>query len=489
MRMQRRSRTNNMAVAQNEAFFIWQKMLSPQRSFGEYRYPKLVQDDDSYLDEFKAHVHNVFQHSFIQEMEGVESDYVYFLSYLPPARYYYDYAGMLNKPESEGLFLLKLQKSDLATVDKKLYNAVDYPFLAYDRTPQMVGLDAGYEKMNLTQGAFHGFQDGNYIYVFYFAQDTNNTNQPHVSLYYMKINITNLNCEKFDTIVPDFDPAGAQIIPRFQKMDDRVYFSYVVLGYYYCFGCCEEASVTGYPGRVPSFWLITTAHGAYNSTKFHSDFCMVKSETGVPIRCMLAFNSKAYRTSCTAEHFWSTTYMNWDPQYVCLCLHSYPTNPATYEYTIPDSDPYSSGFVYPSDTLYNTTLVQNNNTIASAENTSKSDFYRLYLNSHKIVPYTSPSGKKYFIFAYCYPGKKTHLYIGYCTYYIDNLNFVHLGTKVVLKSPDDGEEWGDSFSYLTDCRRIISLDIKDGEVWLTWMSANETLYYFFHIKASDLISE
>ena len=90
------------------------------------------------------------------------------------------------------------------------------------------------------------------------------------------------------------------------------------------------------------------------------------------------------------------------------------------------------------------------------------------------------------IYAYCYPGKGNgqgnHLYIGYAPYVIESNVQLRLLTKTEFK--DAGGN-----SFITDCSRIISLDCKNGHVWLTYMNSDNTAYKYFYIKASDLVGE
>ena len=119
----------------------------------------------------------------------------------------------------------------------------------------------------------------------------------------------------------------------------------------------------------------------------------------------------------------------------------------------------------------------------------------------------SISSRHYLIFAYCYPGKKQHLYLGYAQYMITPDYRVKLTTKTIFKAPDTGTNgnvvWGDSFGPFTDCTRIVSMDLKAGNLWITFMKdsgiypQDRTLeqkkqdahYNYFHILVEDLIQE
>ena len=68
---------------------------------------------------------------------------------------------------------------------------------------------------------------------------------------------------------------------------------------------------------------------------------------------------------------------------------------------------------------------------------------------------------------------------------------------------DGNDGWGDSFGAFTECSRIISMNLKNGHLWITFMkdtgidatdqSAEDKqaagCYRCFHILAKDLIQE
>lgn len=215
LRLQKRDLSDRNAC--EKLCYPWYEIFD-DISYVERAYPKLVLENSNYLDEFKNHVHNVFQQSFAQEMEGTTSDYIYLLSYMPPARYCNDYANALNKPEREGLFILKIKKENLEIVDKKLYNANDYPSLSYDRTPRITNT-WNYTRFNQEEGNYHGFIDGDDIYVFYLAHGSNDSDL--LRTYYLKINANNLELAK--TICITFvtmkhsNPVEHSSFPDFKK--------------------------------------------------------------------------------------------------------------------------------------------------------------------------------------------------------------------------------------------------------------------------------
>ena len=143
---------------------------------------------------------------------------------------------------------------------------------------------------------------------------------------------------------------------------------------------------------------------------------------------------------------------------------------------------------YAQNRIYVTDFKRESGNFVDINDTSKTDLYRLYLNTHKMVPYTSPSGKHYLIYAYCYPGKKKYLYLGYAPYYIDSNHEVRLGTKFEFKKSGDSG-WGETITGLDSCSRIHSMDLKNGHLWITYGISDDTSCRCFHIRVSDLIRE
>ena len=100
----------------------------------------------------------------------------------------------------------------------------------------------------------------------------------------------------------------------------------------------------------------------------------------------------------------------------------------------------------------------------------------LYKNTHKFVVY-----KDYIIYAYCYPGKSKQLILGAARYYIDSQHQFHLLTKTEFRDKD-----GNSFGTLTNCDRLVFMDIKDGHLWLVWKSS-DLCFRMMYVNAQDVI--
>ena len=112
------------------------------------------------------------------------------------------------------------------------------------------------------------------------------------------------------------------------------------------------------------------------------------------------------------------------------------------------------------------------------------DSRRLYLNTHKIVAVPQDKYSGTIFYAYCYPGVAKKMFFGYAKYIIDSNTFtVHLQTKVEFS---DG--WFEStYNQFNDCSRIISMDCKNNQLWISWMSGDNKKYLCWHCDIRNLI--
>ena len=192
-------------------------------------------------------------------------------------------------------------------------------------------------------------------------------------------------------------------------------------------------------------------------------------------------NNASYATLKT-DCNWSITYCNWTPKKVSLVLRSCPLTSGT------DNQGFDISTAGPENMIYVATDVNfAAGDACSLENTSKSDLYRLYLNTHRICTDIADPDCKYIFYCYCYPGKTKQLYLGYARYSFDSEDRIVLGPKCEFRASDS--QWSDSFGNFTSCSRIFSMDCKNGHLWITWMNADNTKYYAFHILVKDLVGE
>lgn len=148
---------------------------------------------------------------------------------------------------------------------------------------------------------------------------------------------------------------------------------------------------------------------------------------------------------------------------------------------------------YPQNVIYETDIRRGNGSVAciAGETSSTTDEERLYLNTHKVCTYKSVLGNQYIIYCYCYPGKTKQLYLGYAPVHFitasDGTRHVILGPKCEFR--ETASQWSNSFRNFTSCARIISMDCKNGHLWITWLNSDNSVYYYFHIQAKDLVGE
>ena len=226
---------------------------------------------------------------------------------------------------------------------------------------------------------------------------------------------------------------------------------------------------------------------------------MVDQGDGTPIFCVLGFRpvceTSSSKTSLSAKRnsFWASTYVNWgkngEVSDMVLILSSFLENQSiaiNNAYTAED----------PQNVIYTTgkTSFQESCSVdCGCYSSSYVDYgeKQLFKNTHKCVIYKAASGTQYLIYCYCYPGKTKQLYLGYARIYVKD-NKVHLLTKCEFRASE--EPWSDSFGDFRYCTRIVSLDCKNGHVWITWVddgccSVTLCRYNYFHILAKDLVGE
>jgi hypothetical protein len=98
-------------------------------------------------------------------------------------------------------------------------------------------------------------------------------------------------------------------------------------------------------------------------------------------------------------------------------------------------------------------------------------------NSHRCVDI----GNNRIVFAYCCPSQSKSLVLGIAQYRLTNGALRVLFQKEFANGEDDSLG-----NNLADCSRIISMEAKAGHLWITFMSAENTTYYYFHVRTKDL---
>ena len=300
---------------------------------------------------------------------------------------------------------------------------------------------------------------------------------------------------------------GSSILPRFLKVGNCVY-SVVTSGGYemslfeisHIQSNQKTITVSGQAVYSTVGAGLESIGGNLSYAPYDFDFCILNLDgtPGTPdsdaeeeekilcVFCLTGGGSFLTPSKCN----WDNRYLsnNWKYNHVVGVLGSIPFD-GKYIVTWPSYYyDYSQQYIYAQNTIYVTDKQRGESVCVGVDDKSKEDEYRLYLNSHRIVPYTSSSGKHYMIYAYCYPGKVKRLYLGYAQYVVDYNKTIRLLPKVEFKKPGDSA-WGESFGAFNDCSRIISMDLKNGHLWITFVGNNESEYCYFHIRVSDMIQE
>ena len=350
-------------------------------------------------------------------------------------------------------------------------------------------------------GNFYGWKYGNYAgfqfiswYIYYASNWQDRRDKFHVcyqknAMYSEKPTWTFSSTEEGRCV--------NRVYPRFIMVGDYVYniFSNNYYGVFlsrtkYDTAFDYELHVTkAENAAVGDFYYECCGHfrsveGVYGDlSPYDHDFCIIKANDGTLICGMLGFMGKGKYSKLPDKKPWTDSdndYVACDDNH-CMLMFS------SFKMTIPPTNAMSAGSrVLPQNMLYCTHITRGTD-VANVRNFSATDDKRLYLNTHKICTYKSQkTGYEYLFYCYCYPGKTKQLFLGYAPYYIDKSDNYNV---VLLTKTEFRDQNGDSFGNFTSCSRIISMDCRNGQLWITWMNKDNSLYCVFHIKAEDLIGD
>ena len=228
-------------------------------------------------------------------------------------------------------------------------------------------------------------------------------------------------------------------------------------------------------------WSISLSNGSAEAP-FKHDFCLLTNpHNGKMLFCTLGFKSGGDYTNLTTSYKWCRPYIDWEQTKNCLYFQSCPG----------DNQGASDGpGAYPNNVLYITDTERGweygDSRACDVKNTTKADKYRLYNCTHKICAYKN--GKTNYIFySYYYPGGGDgKIHFGYAPVNIRPDNGVDFLTKVDLSDLVKNIPFD-------KCTRIVSMDIKNGHLWLTWMNDTapnaEPKFYVFHALVKNILSE
>ena len=480
-------KNQNGSTTKTKEFYPWLYIPNTTVSGKVTTDPKLTESTDP--DSFKNSIHNAFMPTLVQETDEA-SGYLRMFLAIPPTRYMNATCTDANKDPSssiEGMMSLRFVKDLESNPLTAFYYHNQNGALWFCRTACRYISGHKYPVINSNYASFLWAGVGaSSMWLYYFAGENSKK-----SLYYIRVT-TKLGEEGNGSAVckTNADTGGnnsdhIKIASRFIKKNGYVYFMSWMAGYYVDLLMRDLSEQYRRICILPGIYTETYTSGAEPSP-YDYDFCILNNPaTNTLSLGALSFggnNEASYATLKTACN-WTSTYCNWTVKNISLVLRSSPLSTGTdYEYISAD-DWYTA----PQNIIYTTDITWGNGTACDLADTSKEDSKRFYLNTHRICTDVTNSDCKYLFYCYCYPGKKTQLYLGYARYYFDSNNRILLGPKCEFRA--SASQWSDSFGNFTSCSRIISMDCKNGHLWITWMNADNTKYYAFHILVKDLVGE
>lgn len=434
---------------------------------------------------FKDYIHNAFLPCLAQEVDG-GSNYLYGFIYIPTTRLMgiqvkkTQYSGAENGG-TEGVLFFKILKNNLSGMETNYIPQTTCRAFQYNYL-RLYAVNWSY-KLQPQFGNFTAYYYGNKLYLYNLC----NINNVGATSHYTYHSIFNTNGSYSSSEINTTNGAQYNISanPKFIKIGNYVYSMEMRDGYtpFLNMQSIDNGSVN-LKSKCYKFLYLETISQGHSSSLYHFDYHVFDAGNNKRVWCVLGFQSSNTYSDLKAEEGWDAEHLYSNSnssvsKKISLVLWSLPLSSGVGQ---EDFGSYTGNATeYAQNVIYSTNV---DSWSATSVDTSSNDSKRLYLNTQKMCVYNKGS-QNYIIYAYCYPGKSgkgNHLYIGYASYVITSDARLRLLTKVEFKDTDDN-------SFITDCSRIISLDCKNGHVWLTYMNSDNTNYKYFYIKASDLIGE
>jgi hypothetical protein len=398
---------------------------------------------------FKNQSWHILQPCIAQEVNGT-TDYLYIFVFAPPSRW----TGSSN--DCEGIGWAKILKSKLNRtgghiISTKLFpgraNGTDvYPDM---KTNVFRALDSNYNLNSFT--AIHDVGAGRTTLYWSTASDGWKLNRLHLNDaggdVHSGVNHSITNCTIGTSHVKWRILKGNNVYYFLggNAIDPRLFKATALQTGDVLKGDTIEMS------SLPLTWHSLVEPG-YATKDYYSDLGIVKASDGTEIPVMLYMAKGSYLTALDSR--WNTNYVTWNLNYIVLGLASRVGS--TWK-----SPPENCLAMFPVTTA----------TVGEATSAST-----LYKNTHMFVVCG-----EYIIYAYCYPGGGKGLVLGVAHYALDSNKYVHLLTKREFVDSS-----GNSFGNLTECTRIISMDAKNGHLWITFVKGTST-WCHFHAFVDDII--
>lgn len=476
-------------------FYPWTKIpgVKPQctkdPAFNHSSFSGISVTEDTEKTYFKDYIHNAFLPCLAQEVDG-GSNYLYGFIYIPTTRLMNiqvdktQYSGAENGG-TEGVLFFEISK-DLSGMETNYIPQTECRAFQYNYL-RLYAVNWNY-KLQPQFGNFTAYYYGDKLYLYNLCNINNVGANAHYT--YHSIFNTNFNTNGTYSSSEINTTNGAQYNisanPKFIKIGDYVYSMEMRDGYtpYLNMQSIKNGSVN-LKSKCYKFLYLETISQGHSSSLYHFDYHVFDAGDNKRVWCVLGFQSSNSYSDLRADGGWAANYLYSNnnssvSKKISLVLWSLPLSSGVGQENFGS---YTGNATECAQNIIYSTNVDSW-TATPVTDTSSNDSKRLYLNTQKMCVYNKDS-KNYIIYAYCCPGKSgkgDHLYIGYAPYVITSDARLRLLTKVEFKDTDDN-------SFITDCSRIISLDCKNGHVWLTYMNKENTNYKYFYIKASDLIGE
>lgn len=451
--------------------------------------------DDPYLETFsgdttyfKKFIYNIFNPCIAQNV-GSDTDYLNCFCYISPTRFQ-------NAEDTEGFLWFKIKKTDGSITKVNYYNGhnQDNLFSFHHQKPRR---DSDSHMFQPVMGNYQAWEDAGKVHFNWIGlrlkQDAT-TAKPRC-LYNGSVGMYEWFRENY---------SGCYSLPyRVIKYGGYVYV--IVTGT--CTGGCaihkQDSNalnhLTGISWATDPFRSMyhTTSDTPYAAQDY--DFCILDNpdNPAKPVFCVLGLRpthpTQTGETSLGNQinPYWGSTYINWGTSEIVLILSSCAWDTKN-DVWVKQLDAIED----PQNVIYTTGKTSFQDSCSLLCNCYSKSYVgygekQLFKNTHKCVVYKAASGAQYLIYCYCYPGKTKQLYLGYARIFVEN-NKARLLTKCEFRASE--EPWRESFGDFRYCSRIVSLDCKNGHVWITWVddgcrSGDLCQYNCFHILAKDLVGE
>ncbi|MDR0755451.1 MAG: hypothetical protein LBE99_00855 [Puniceicoccales bacterium] len=399
---------------------------------------------------FKSYAWHILQPCIAQEVNGT-TDYLYVFVFAPPSRW----TGSSNDIEGIGWAQLRKSKVDRTgnfVAAAKLFpgreNGADvYPHMKINA---FIPLNSDYNQPLFS--AIHNVGAGKTSVYWLSKQNASGLQLNYLTLDNAGNDLVSASSHDTRCATSHTFSAAFMIEPRILKGNDKYYLNVVHDVHAYLYEANASTGNTTSHTCLPFSTYSDIIESGAAQRVYHSDIGMVRASDGTEVQLMLQMAKGSYFAAVDSR--WNASYVNWNLNYIVLGLASCVGS----SWKLP---PENCLAIFPVTSA----------TIGDATSAST-----LYKNTHMFVVCG-----EYIIYAYCYPGGGKGLILGVARYAIGSDKHVRLLTKREFVDSS-----GNSFGNLTECTRIISMDAKNGHLWITFVKGSSS-WFHFHAFVDDII--